>query len=219
MHKPAVIFDLDGTLIDSLTDIAQSVNAVLRQRAFPTHPEAAYRDFIGDGLRVLFQRALPASDRSDQMLADCMEDFQHEYGQRWNRHTRPFAEIPELLDRLTALEVPMAILSNKPHTFTCRYAEHLLSRWQFAAVRGQQPEVPRKPDPTAAQLLAGEMHAAPADIYFVGDTRIDMETAQRAGMIPVGALWGYRIRAELQAAGARHLCQSPLHFLSLRGLQ
>ncbi len=219
MKQLAVIFDLDGTLIDSLTDIAQSVNAVLEQRSFPTHPEAAYRDFIGDGLRVLFERALPTAARTDPSLVACMEAFQQEYGQRWNRHTRPFAGIPEVLDRLAQHDIPAAILSNKPHAFTCRYADELLSPWRFVAVRGQQTDVPRKPDPTSAQQLADELGVPVEHIHFVGDTRIDMQTASRAGMVPVGALWGYRDRAELEAAGARYVVESPLRCLRLWGLE
>jgi phosphoglycolate phosphatase len=211
----AIIFDLDGTLLDTLADIAHAANAALALEGFPTHPEGDYRRFIGDGVAMLFARALP-QDRVDVvMVGRCVAHFDATYGESWNVRTRPFEGIPELLDALTERKVALAVLSNKPHDFTRLYGEHYLARWPFRAIYGQREGVARKPDPAGALEIARKLAIEPGEILYVGDTGVDMQTARSAGMFPVGVTWGFRPEEELQSAGARAIIHHPSELLGL----
>ncbi|MFO0950615.1 MAG: HAD family hydrolase [Isosphaeraceae bacterium] len=211
MDVRAILFDLDGTLLDTLDDIADAANAVLEAGGFPTHPTADFRRFIGEGVAVLFRRALPqgAADAEPELVARCVARFQVEYGERWHVKSRPYDGIPELLDALTARGLTLGLLSNKPDDFTRRYGEHYLARWPFRVVLGAREGVPRKPDPTSALEVAARLGLPPAAIVYVGDSAVDVETAVRSGMIPVGVSWGFRPVEELRAAGARMILDRP----------
>jgi|YelNatPaOPRAMG01_1025707.scaffolds.fasta_scaffold02577_18 phosphoglycolate phosphatase len=211
----AVLFDLDGTLLDSLKDLADSVNVVLRRRGLPVHPEEAYRSFVGEGMERLVQRALPEESRSGALLQECVADLREEYARRWDRTTRPYPGIPDLLDALVARSLPIAVLSNKPHEFTRACVARLLPRWNFSAVLGAGEEVPHKPDPAGAVAIASRLAVPREAVLFLGDGPTDVLAAIAAGMIPVGALWGFRSEAELRAAGARLLLHHPLELLPL----
>ena len=130
-------------------------------------------------------------------------------------HTRPYPGIPELLDALTARRLPLAVLSNKPDDLTTLIVSRLLATWRFAAVHGARPQVPRKPDPAGALHIARELDLAPGRIIYLGDTRVDMETARAAGMHPVGVLWGFRAAEELRDGGAAELLAHPGELLAL----
>lgn len=210
----AAIFDLDGTLLDSLGDLADSMNAVLRGSGLPEHPRAAYKRFVGEGVQVLAQRALPPGQRDDETVARTVAAMLEEYQHRWDATSAPYPGVPELLDALTARGLQLAMLSNKPEAFTRRIAERFFGRWPFAAVRGARPDVPKKPDPTAARAIATQLDVAPDQILFVGDTAIDMRTATAARMFPVGVLWGFRGVEELRGAGARALIAEPAALLT-----
>ena len=203
----AVLFDLDGTLVDTLQDIAHALNGALAAAGLPTWPLAEYRELVGEGARRLVEKALPADQqpRAEPLL----RDFLRRYDEQLLVHTRPYPGVPELLEALSGRGLRLAVLSNKPHPLTVRVVEGLLPRARFAAVVGQREGVPRKPDPTAALRLADELGVPPAAWAYVGDTRTDMQTAVGAGMLPVGVLWGYRGREELLAAGARRLAATP----------
>ncbi len=194
----AVIFDLDGTLVDSLGDIAAAMNRSLAGRGFPTHPVDAYRTFIGEGVQKLAERALPPGQQ--QQKAALLQAYQADYAENLLQTSAPYPGIPELLDALSARSIPMAILSNKPDAPTRRMVETLLGKWRFRAVAGERPGVPRKPDPAAALELARAMDVAASAVSFVGDTLVDVSTARAAGMRPLGVLWGFRAR-EVAAAG------------------
>jgi phosphoglycolate phosphatase len=212
MPHRAIVFDLDGTLLDTLEDLADSMNAVLAAAGYPTHPVAAYRHFVGDGVATLVRRALPAGAKGrDAGVAAMLQ----EYDRRWRAKTKPYPGVEILLDGLTARGLPFAILSNKPEDFTRLTTHALLGRWRFAAVWGVGPDVPPKPDPAGALALAAALRVPPAEILYVGDTNTDMETAVAAGMEPVGALWGFRDAAELAASGARVLVERPEDVLAL----
>jgi len=215
MRFDAVLFDLDGTLLDTLDDIADSVNAVLDKNRFPRHPNDAYRYFIGDGVPMLMRRVLPKADVDDQTVARLVEEMREEYGRRWNVKTRAYEGVPELLDGLVQRGVQLAVLSNKPDDFTIRCVEELLSRWRFSVVAGHRRGVPPKPDPTGALEIAGLLRTLPGRVLFLGDSGIDMETAVAAGMHPVGALWGFRTREELQKSGAKAVVENPGEVLTL----
>ncbi len=211
----AVVFDLDGTLLDTLEDLGDAVNRVLADRGFPAHPMDAYRYFVGDGSAVLIERALPESARGSDVYRDCLAAFMADYDQSWKVKTRLYDGISEMLDSLTALGIDMAILSNKSHGFTLKCVQDLLSKWQFKAVFGLRDDVARKPDPAGALEISGLLGTDPDRMLYLGDTAIDMHTALSAGMFPVGALWGFRTREELLENGARAIVQHPGELLRL----
>jgi phosphoglycolate phosphatase len=215
MRFSAVLFDLDGTLLDTLQDLADSANEALARHGFPAHPRDAYRYFVGDGVAMLFLRALPPEGRRQDVIAHCSETFREVYGWRWNALTRPYDGILELLRRLTARQVALAVLSNKPDDFTRRCVAELLPGHAFAVVLGQRPEIPLKPDPTGALEIRERLGVPSERIAYVGDTATDMQTAMAAGMFRVGALWGFRTRAELLAGGAEVLISHPLDLLEV----
>ena len=211
----AIIFDLDGTLLDTLDDLGDSMNAVLAMAGYPTHPIDAYRYFIGDGIEKLVHRALPIDHRDDESVARSKEAMDAEYAKRWNAKTKPYAGVPQLLDELTRRQVPSAILSNKPDPFTLLAVKELLSAWSFYPIRGARPDTPRKPDPAGALAITAELGASPADCLYLGDTDTDMKTAVAAGMYAVGATWGFRPGEELEASGAQSLIDEPTELLGL----
>jgi phosphoglycolate phosphatase len=213
----AVIFDLDGTLADTLVDIADAMNHALAGLGLAPRKHDEYRRMIGDGAANLARRALAAAGATvdEPIAADALARFRTEYGARLLVATAPYPGIPDLLDELTARRVPMAILSNKPDVPTRRIIDALFSRWPWVAVRGEVPGTPRKPDPAAALAIASTARMAPAEGALVGDGPADMQAAAAAGMLPVAATWGFRTRAELEAAGARAFLAAPADLLAL----
>jgi phosphoglycolate phosphatase len=209
MRYKAVLFDLDGTLLDSLEDLATAANRVLSAQGLPPHPVDAYRYFVGAGVKVLVERILPESRRSADVIAASMAAFEEEYAKNWHDRTAPYPGIAEMLDLLTAQGLRLSILSNKPDVFTRLCVQQLLPRWIFDPLLGQRPGVAKKPDPAAALEIAASLGLRPDEILYVGDTSIDMQTARGAGMDAAGVLWGFRTADELRAAGALHLIASP----------
>jgi phosphoglycolate phosphatase len=215
MTFKAVLFDLDGTLLDTLADLADSSNAALAAMGLPEHPLEAYKYFVGDGLEKLVRRAIGTENGSEAAVARGIQLTQQEYARRWADKTRPYPGIPDLLDRLTALAIRMTVFSNKPDEFTRLCVTRLLSAWHFEVIQGATAELPKKPDPRGALAIATKLGLAPAEILYLGDTNTDMWTAVVAGMYPVGALWGFRAADELRAAGAAVLVASPMEVLAL----
>ena len=209
----AVLFDLDGTLLDSLADIADAMNTVLTKLGFPTHPLGAYRYFVGDGVPLLVQRAFPGQTGDPDLIARGGSLLRDEYRNSWNKKTRPYSGVPELLDGLSRREVPMSVFSNKPDEFTQIMVSTLLRGWDFSFVRGIKPGTPRKPDPKGAMDACRSMGVKAAEVCYLGDTKTDMETAENAGMFAVGALWGFRTREELESSGARKVIEWPEELL------
>jgi len=211
----SVLFDLDGTLLDTLADLANSWNRCLSSMGFPTHPVETYRYFVGDGVHMLLERALPEGHRDQQTIAHCKSAYVEDYAKNWNRDTRLYEGMADLLDALTQRRIRLAVLSNKLHEFTETCCTHYLGRWKFEVVLGQSAERARKPDPAGALEIARRMNEKPQRFVYVGDTATDMQTATAAGMYPVGALWGFRTADELQAAGARVLIKHPRDLLEV----
>ena len=201
MSQKAVIFDLDGTLIDSLEDLANSVNQTLNEFGFNTHKINAYKHFIGDGVKVLLQRATN-NNLDEQTIAKLHERFKVIYKKEIDSKTKVYDGIYELFEKLEKENYPKAILSNKPHNFTLDYIKKFFSDYSFINISGQKDSIPKKPDPKAALLIANEFKKDVKDIYFVGDTKIDIQTAKNAGMISIGVLWGFRDEKELRENGA-----------------
>ena len=210
----AAIFDLDGTLLDTLDDLADSANEALSAAGLPTHPVDAYRIFVGDGINKLVQRILPEGG-DDEMVAQVLALYRAAYGRRWNSKTRPYAGVPETLHELSFRPVKLAVLSNKPQKFTELCIAHHLPGNPFQIVLGQRDHVPRKPDPAGALEIAHAFQAAPADVIFVGDTKTDMDTATAAGMRAIGVSWGFRPVEELMAHGAERVVNHPAELLEL----
>ncbi len=211
----AVLFDLDGTLLDTLADIAGAANAALKHLGFPPHPVENYRYLVGDGAGCLARRILGEAGDDEAMVERCRLAIAEEYQTRWSQNTRAYAGIAELLAGLGARGVPMVVLSNKPHDATTSVVEFFFPGKPFRIVRGAQPGVPIKPDPTAALRIAQELSIEPGRFIYLGDTDTDMRTAVAAGMFPAGALWGFRTGEELTASGARVLLKTPLELLTL----
>jgi len=212
----AVIFDLDGTLLDSLTDLAESMNEVLAARGYPVHHPEAYRYFVGNGLEKLVIRTLPQSLRNNsEILTSCQQQMREIYNRRWALKSNLYPGIGELLNRLVSTGIRLAVLSNKPDNFTRKICEHFLAAWPFEEIRGATADIPLKPDPTGALKIAGEMDLIPADFIYLGDTATDMQTACRAGMYPVGVLWGFRGIDELKEHGAATLINTPAELSEL----
>ena len=211
----AILFDLDGTLLDTLADIAHAANEALGREGFPTHPEADYLQFIGEGVQMLFRRALPPDRSNDTLAGRCATRFQETYGKSWNVHTKPYPGVPELLDALADRGLALAVLSNKPDDFTRLYGEAYLAPWPFRAIVGQREGVPRKPDPASALEVAARLGVDPASCLFVGDSVVDMQAARNAGMVPVGVSWGFQPVEALRAAGAREIIERPAELLDL----
>ena len=215
MNYQAVVFDLDGTLLDTLADLASAMNAALEANALATHPVEAYKMFVGGGLMNLVHRTAPGSTDDPDLEARLVARMRAEYAKCWDATTRPYDGVGEMLDALTRLGVPMGVFSNKPHEFTILCATKLLAGWQFVAVRGVNEQTPRKPDPAGALAVAAELGVEPSRTLYLGDTGTDMVTANNAGMYAVGATWGFRGVEELRANGAREIITAPGQLLGL----
>jgi phosphoglycolate phosphatase len=212
----AIIFDLDGTLLDTLEDLATSMNTVLAEMDLPVHDVDAYRRFIGDGLTMLARRVLPSDRADDDALVDrCVVRMNDVYAANWCVATRPYPGIADMLDRLTELGVRMAVLSNKPHAMTRTLVAALLGDWVFERVEGARPGVARKPDPGMALDVAASLGTAPKAVVYLGDTDTDMRTAVGAEMHAIGALWGFRGAEELTSAGAASIAAAPCDVIAL----
>ena len=214
MKFKAVLFDLDGTLLDTLDDLADSMNASLRRFGFPPNPVDTYRYLVGDGLMNLVSRALPPDHRDEATINEVACAQWDEYSRNWANKTRPYEGIPELLEGLQDLGITLCILSNKPDDFTHMIVRKFLSKWRFAVVRGQDKDTPIKPNPSGANQIAKELGLATPKFLYVGDSNTDMRTANAAGMFAVGVLWGFRSKNELIAAGAQALIDRPNDLLN-----
>jgi phosphoglycolate phosphatase len=206
----AILFDVDGTLLNTLEDLANSMNEVLRGQGFPVHDKDAYRYFVGDGVRNLALRALPEDKRDDATVDRTVSGMHQEYGKRWAETTRPYYGVPKMMNWLEEHGVKKAILSNKDDGFTARMISRFLPHWKFADIRGARDNVPLKPDPAAALEIAHCMEMEPGQFLYVGDSATDMRTAVAAGMYPVGASWGFRTIEELKEAGAQAILKKPV---------
>jgi phosphoglycolate phosphatase len=215
MNVKAVVFDLDGTLLDTLEDIADSANGVLTGHGCPAHPIDAYRHFVGDGIGMLMRRVLPSGTWSEDEIMAYTAEFRDAYGRNWNAKTKPYDGVPEMLDEVTARRLKRAVLSNKPDDFTQRCVTELLPKWTFDWVLGLHSGIPAKPDPTGALQTATQLNVSPEHILYLGDSAVDMQTAVASGMYPVGALWGFRAREELLDGGAEAVIAHPKDLLAL----
>jgi phosphoglycolate phosphatase len=214
MNNKAIIFDLDGTLIDSLEDIAVCMNQVLKELNLPSHKIEDYKYFVGGGISILVENALD-KNTSEEIKELVTEKFKVVYDQKLHAKTKPYEGIYELLDELEKLDFKIGILSNKPHEFTIEYARNLFSKYNMQEIHGQKKEIPKKPNPIAAINIANAFETPCENVYFVGDTMVDMQTAKNAGMKAIGVLWGFRDEEELSNNGADFLVKHPLDILDI----
>jgi phosphoglycolate phosphatase len=213
MKFQAAVFDLDGTLLDTLADIADAMNAALERMGFPGHERSAYRYLTGDGVRALAERSIPEPAKDEGTVAACIREFRSEYADRWGTKTRPYPGITGLLSELARRRVKLSVLSNKLDDFTRQAVRDFLPGFDFSFIIGAKPDLPPKPDPAGALFIACELRISPVHIIYLGDTGVDMMTAVRAGMFPVGALWGFRDEKELRENGAVAVIRSPQELL------
>lgn len=215
MSYKAVIFDLDGTLLNTLEDIAYSANTVLKMRHHPTHSVSQFKYFVGEGVFRLFEQTLPETHRDKETISTCAEQFREVYKNNPTPKIRLYDGIAGLLDALSERKVPMAILSNKPHELTKISVADFFPEWHFDIIFGQREGIPPKPDPMGAVEIAVTLNIPPSDILYLGDTSVDMKTAVSANMFPVGALWGFRDQKELVESGAKITIAHPLDLVKL----
>ncbi|MEE8441428.1 MAG: HAD family hydrolase [Spirochaetia bacterium] len=217
----AVMFDMDGTLLNTLADIANSINSILQQHGFSTHRADSYRLMVGAGLRLTVEQAIEAGEGenngqvTDQLIDLMVAEVQTAYAADPTSRTRLYDGIAGMLTALEDRGIPMAVLSNKPDGLVQLVAREFLGPWNFRRILGARDGSPKKPDPTTALGLAGHLETHPTDILLLGDSEIDMMTARRAGMLAVGALWGFRDADELWSTGARVVVTHPEEVLSL----
>ena len=202
-----VIFDLDGTLLDTVADIADSANRVLAEYGFPGHDYATYKTFVGRGFMDLLHRCFPAGMPEEQFPA-ILERMLYQYGEHYLDHTAPYPGIPELLRKLRHAGIALAVNSNKRDLYTKRLIATLLPDIEFVEVLGEGNGFPRKPKPDGALHIAGLMNLSPMQVLYIGDSGTDMDTGKNAGMDTVGCLWGFRGEKELKEHGAMYLAAS-----------
>ncbi|MBU1172571.1 MAG: HAD family hydrolase [Proteobacteria bacterium] len=210
----AIIFDLDGTLLDSLDELGILCNRVLETNGYHPHPMAAYRIFVGDGAETLIRRAL-GEKATLSVVHKCLEEFLCLYRDECGKYACLYQDIPELLHSLHQHGFALALLSNKPHDLTVKNISLFLPDIPFQVVFGQRDGIPKKPDPHAVFEILNILGLRPDQCLYLGDTAVDMQTAVSASLYPVGVLWGFRSEKELKENGARSLIARPLELLDL----
>ncbi|HKO77843.1 MAG TPA: HAD family hydrolase [Flavobacterium sp.] len=209
MKFKGVIFDLDGTLVNSLEDIADAMNTVLQNLNYPTHNYEAYQYFIGSGLRNLVSKALPEAHNDEKSIDSCYQLMIEEYSDNCTSKTKPYDGIIELLDHLISNNIKLSVFSNKSDELTKRITTTLFPNY-FDPIVGLSVEELKKPNPSEAIAISKSLGLKTEEIIFVGDSGIDMQTATNANMFAVGVFWGYRPKEELIAEGAKHVLSNPL---------
>ncbi|MBN2049037.1 MAG: HAD family hydrolase [Spirochaetales bacterium] len=208
-RQKGIIFDLDGTLVDTLGDIAAAMNRVLRDLGFPPHLPEAYKRFVGYGLRETARRALPEEVRNGETARKAGELLIRYYGEDPITTTKPYPGIQEMLQGLHEKGFPLAVLSNKAHDLVEQVVRDVLRGFPFVAVQGAEDGYPMKPDPSSAKALSSRMGLKPQELLFVGDSEVDIITGRSSGMVSAAVAWGFRSTAELKEAGAEVVFRRP----------
>ena len=210
--KKGCLFDLDGTLVNSITDLALSTNEVLKLHHLPTHDISQYNMLVGNGVKKLMERAL-GPDHLD-LLDVCLQDFQKIYREHCLDHTIPYDGIEELITYLKKQNIKLAVVTNKPHALAIQIVEHLFPD-TFVAIYGQQDLYPVKPDPQSTYMALMEMRLDKKDCFFIGDSQVDIDTGYYADIDSIGVTWGFRGRQELENAGADYIVDNPYEIMEL----
>lgn len=210
----AVIFDLDGTLVDTILDIANSMNRVLQSMKLPSHDLSKYYYFVGAGMKELCKRALPENMQDEENVLKFRQLFNQDYNENWHNETKAYQGICELLMYLQQNDKQIAILSNKPEKFCQLFVDYYFPKVDFALVKGNVDHIPPKPDPAGGEIIINNLGLKAEDIFFVGDSDIDMQTAKNCGFTGIGAEWGFRTKKELVEAGAKLTFTKPSDLLN-----
>ncbi len=215
--KKIVIFDLDGTLLDTMEDLAVSCNEILSRHELPTHEMEDYRHFVGSGVMRLVERILPEKLRTEEFVAELRAEFVKYYFANIDTHTKIYTGVILLMEELERRDIALAVASNKFQDGTRKLVRKFFPNQRFVAVLGQRPNVPLKPHPQIVREIIQITSFTPDKILFVGDSGIDIETAKAAGVESVGVTWGFRNREELEECGADHIVDNPRDILKLLG--
>ena len=213
--KKNIVFDLDGTLLNTLEDIAISANFALVTLGFQAQESEKYRYFVGEGVFKLFENIFASNPQSPELIQEAVSLFESHYAKQFNQNTKLYDGVSKMLSFLQKKGYRMAILSNKPDSFVKMCVFKYLNKWQWEVVYGTRENIPRKPDPQGAYDIAKALHVSPQECYYLGDTSIDMITANCAEMIAIGALWGFRDEAELLEHGAKYIVKKPSEVIKL----
>ena len=209
----AVLFDLDGTLVNTLGDLSKGVNAELAKRGYPTHPKDAFKIFVGNGIPKMVERAAPVGT-TPEVLKEMTDSFVAYYSVHYADYTEAYSGTAELISAVKDKGIKVAVVTNKAQG----PAELVVNKFfgdSFDLIFGQKPGIPAKPDPTAALLAMEALGVTPNECVFMGDSGVDVETGVNSGAYPVGVLWGFRDEAELKGAGAKELIENPLELISI----
>jgi phosphoglycolate phosphatase len=215
MNYKGIIFDLDGTLVNSLEDLADSMNVVLESFNFPTHELSAYKYLVGNGIRNLVRKALPDGSIDEALIDKCYDSMINIYRENCVIKTKTYDGIIELLNELNLRDIKLAVFSNKADELTKKIVMTLLPNFDFEIIMGLSAEEHKKPNPYGALLISDKFGVIPKDIIYVGDSGTDMQTANNAGMTAAGALWGFRTKAELISNGAKFILNTPKDLIQI----
>lgn len=202
--KKLAIFDLDGTLLNTIADLAACCNHTLKQFGFPTHPESSYHAFVGNGINKLIERALPESAREEKLILEMRESFIPYYNTHNKDYTTPYPGIVQLLERLNKDKIKLAIASNKYQEGTEKLVSFYFPHIDFEAVLGQRQGVPIKPDPTIVEEILHITGSLKEETIYIGDSPIDIQTAVNANIEVIGVSWGFRSLEELLPFSPTH---------------
>ena len=214
MTYKAVIFDLDGTLVNSIEDIADAMNIVLQSNNYPTHSYDAYKHFVGSGIRSLVIKALPETHCDDAQINSCFDAMMSVYSKQCTNKTKPYIGIIDLLEQLKSRGIKLSVLSNKADELTKKITLALFPDY-FEPILGLKLEALKKPNPIVAIEICKALNVQPEETIYVGDTAIDMQTANNANMLAVGVPWGFRDKTELIENGAKHVLEHPLDLITI----
>lgn len=208
----AIIFDLDGTLLNTIDDLADSCNHALSMLGYPSHQTDKYLYFVGNGISILAKRILPKPHRSPEKIKECVKLISAHYEDNWKSKTTVYAGIKDLLKSLQIKQIPINILSNKKESCVLSMVEYFLGDFTFNYIRGAIDQAEKKPDPVRTLELAHDLQVSPEDMMFIGDSKVDMQTAKNAKMTSVGVTWGFRSKQELQEHDAQIIIDTPMEF-------
>lgn len=213
--KTLAIFDLDGTLLNTIQDLGEATNHALDELGYPTHSIESYNKMVGNGVTKLLERALPVDARSIRKIEAMRTHFLEFYNEHLCDNTAPYPGIPELLAELQSRNVSIAVASNKYQSAVTKLITHFFGNLNWAAIHGNREGVPTKPDPSVVFAILNEVPTPKADVLYIGDSGVDMETARRACVTSCGVIWGFRSRRELADAYADNIVSTPDDILSL----
>ncbi len=218
MKTRLIIFDLDGTLLDTIDDLATSTNHALARYGYPTHPLNAYRLFVGNGITKLMERALPENARQPENIDRLRAEFIEYYRAHKTDLSRPYPGIPDLLHALRAEGIRLAVASNKYHQGTVELVRHFFDNSLFSVVLGQRENIPVKPDPAIVHDILSATGIPASHTLYVGDSGVDMQTAHNSRITSIGVTWGFRTRQELKENGADHIVGTPAEIARIAGM-